>query len=250
MSKLLKRHEIVNLQGGRKDWYRIENAAADVADVYIYGEIGYDVTANDFIKALQGVTASKMNVHVATNGGDVFDGVAILNALRCHAAEVTTIVDSQALSAGSFIMQGGNKRVMMPNSTMMIHDALCGGGYAYGNAADMRDAAQEFMKLADMLDNASNNIASIYASRAGGTVEDWRAIMKAETWYSAEDAVAAGLADEVMPMTPPKKMPPSENATQLILAGHNEAPVPTSSVPDVQFNYAELFRKALQEVYK
>jgi len=69
----------------------------------------------------------------------------------------------------------------------MIHDA---GTICAGNAADLRQTA-------DMLDKASNNIASIYTDRAGGTVADWRSLMRAETWYDADEAVAAGLADRV-----------------------------------------------------
>jgi hypothetical protein len=71
---------------------------------------------------------------------------------------------------------------------MMVHDA---NGLALGNAADMRE-------MADLLDKCSDNIASIYADSAGGTVQEWRDIMRAETWYSAEEAVAAGLADGIV----------------------------------------------------
>jgi hypothetical protein len=73
------------------------------------------------------------------------------------------------------------------NTQMMIHDAW---GIGIGPAADMRD-------LADRLDKLSNNIASMYADKAGGELADWRALMLAETWYDADEAVAAGLADEV-----------------------------------------------------
>jgi hypothetical protein len=71
----------------------------------------------------------------------------------------------------------------------MIHD---GSGLCIGNAAEMRE-------MADLLDRQSDNIAAVYADKAGGDVADWRALMTAETWYSAEEAVAAGLADEVSP---------------------------------------------------
>jgi hypothetical protein len=92
-----------------------------------------------------------------------------------------------AASAASFIAMGGDEVVMARNSELMIHDAF---GMAMGDSNIMRD-------LADRLDKVSDNIASIYAEKAGGTVEDWRTAMRAETWYSAEEAVAAGLADRV-----------------------------------------------------
>jgi len=72
-----------------------------------------------------------------------------------------------------------------PNSMLMIHDA---SGVCMGNASDMED-------MAELLDLISDNIADAYAARAGGTRDQWRARMQAETWYLPEDAVSAGLAD-------------------------------------------------------
>jgi len=63
--------------------------------------------------------------------------------------------------------------------------------------------ADDFIKLSSDLTHEDRNIASVYAAKAGGTVEDWLAAMSAETWYSAEEAVAAGLADKVL--APPSK---------------------------------------------
>jgi ATP-dependent Clp endopeptidase proteolytic subunit ClpP len=238
-AKLQSIRDIQNLQRDRKGWYRIENAASTTADVYIYGYIGWDVTADEFVKELRGVTAKSVNVHIATDGGDVTDGIAILNALRAMSADVTTIVDSQAYSAGSFILQAGKTRKMMPNSSVMIHDASSG---VLGNAKDMREAA-------DFLDGASNNIASIYAQRSGtGDVESWRAVMEAETWYTADQAVEAGLADEVVDLSPATK---NYNKVPAVV---NKAPDgPTIDVTDSAEQFVfdpELFRKALQEVYK
>lgn len=201
--KLLKPSDLVNLHKGQTGWYRISNAKTKdaPAEIFIYGHIGWDVTAGEFLKELAAVEADKIDVHIATNGGDVFDGIAILNALRAHQAEITTIVDAQALSAGSFIMQAGKTRKMMPNSTVMIHDALTGGAWAEGNAKDMREFAEEVLRFADILDQTSDNIAAIYAERAGGTAEQWRETMRAEKWYTAQAAVDAGLADEVVDLS-------------------------------------------------
>src|SRR5260221_5804427 len=68
---------------------------------------------------------------------------------------------------------------------MMIHDAF---GLCQGDAADMG-------KMAQRLGDVSDNIAGIYAARSGQPADEWRAAMLRETWYTAEEAVAAGLAD-------------------------------------------------------
>ncbi len=76
---------------------------------------------------------------------------------------------------------------MAKNATMMIHD---GFGVCIGNEADMTE-------MAALLAKTSDNIASIYAERTGQPAETWRQAMRAETWYSAQEAVGAGLADAV-----------------------------------------------------
>jgi ATP-dependent Clp endopeptidase proteolytic subunit ClpP len=173
-------------------WYRIQNAADGTdapAEVFIYDTIGswYGVSASDFVRDIAGVDNDAITVRINSPGGDVFDGIAIMNALRGHKATITTVVDGLAASAASFIAMAGDEVVMNRNSEMMIHDA---SGFASGKAKDM-------IAMADNLERASNNIASIYADKAGGTAEDWRAAMTAETWYTAQEAVDAGLADRV-----------------------------------------------------
>jgi ATP-dependent protease ClpP protease subunit len=176
-------HKVSN----KAEFFRITNATMPVATLDLYDEIGFwGINASDFKAALDQITARDLTVRINSPGGDVFDGIAILNLLRSHSAKVHTIVDGMAASAASFIAMAGDV-TMMPNSQMMIHDAL---GLCVGNQAEM-------LETAALLDKASNNIADIYQRKAGGTVADWRAAMQTETWYGAQEAVDAGLADRV-----------------------------------------------------
>lgn len=228
------------LQQGRRDWYRIENKSG-TPEVYIYDEIGYfGVTASDFVKDITNIKADAFDLHINSPGGDVFDGLAIYNSIKNHPAEITAYVDGLAASAASFIAMAANKVVIARNSQMMIHDAH---GLAIGNSADMRS-------LADLLDKSSDNIADIYAQKAGGTVANWRKAMKAETWYSADEAVKAGLADEVQGNAN------TENSWDLSIFNYTsrqEAPEPEIEETEetAQFDFdPELFRMALSEVFK
>ena len=188
--KLKTARPIAQLRQGRNDWYRITNAIGPgPATIHVYDEIGYwGITASDFVAELSQLNASAIDLHINSPGGEIFDGIAIMNALRAHPATVTTYVDSLAASIASVIAMAGDRIVMAANSQMMIHD---GSGMCIGDAADMRE-------LADLLDRQSDNIAAVYADRAGGTVAEWRALMTAETWFTAAEAVEAGLADEVL----------------------------------------------------
>ena len=172
----------------QRPWYRIENAAAQAADVFILDEISpYGVTAQDFIGEMSGITAPTINLHLNTPGGDVFDGIAIYNALKGHPAHVHAFIPGIAASIGTVIAMAADTITIAPHARMMIHEAW---GGVMGNAKDMA-------KMADRLEATSDNIASIYAERAGQDTAYWRELMRAETWYTDQQAVDAGLADEV-----------------------------------------------------
>lgn len=169
--------------------------ADGVAKLRLYDPIDdwggdWGVSAKEFAVALGALPTDVHTIHLHINspGGMVFEGVTILNQLRQHAARIVAVVDGLAASAASFIACGADEVQMAPNTQLMIHDAW---GLAIGNAATMREAG-------DLLDRLSDNIASVYAAKAGGTTEEWRTAMLAESWYSAEEAVTAGLADSVV----------------------------------------------------
>jgi ClpP class serine protease len=144
----------------------------------------------------------------------VFDGIAIHNALANHKAQVNVTVDGVAASIASVIAMAGDTVTMARGSQMMIHE---GHTVAVGAAADMRAQA-------DLLDTVSDTIASFYAGRAGGDVPMWRNRMRKETWYSAEEAVKAGLADAVA--EPTRQLKAQFDLSVFNYAGRSAAPAP------------------------
>jgi ATP-dependent Clp endopeptidase proteolytic subunit ClpP len=194
-----------------------------VASLRLYDPIDsyggdWGVSAKEFVTALDALPedTATIRLHINSPGGEVYEGVTMLNALRNHKARVVAVVDGLAASAASFLATGADEVVMGQNSQLMIHDAW---GIGMGPSATMRD-------LADRLDKVSDNIASIYAAKSGGNVEDWRAAMLAETWYSAEEAVAAGLADRVEEPAEPVKARAQFDLSAFQFAGREEAPPP------------------------
>jgi ATP-dependent protease ClpP protease subunit len=172
------------------NWFKIRNFVdqPNRAAIYIYEEIGYwGTTANEFVQLLNSLNVDYLDVHINSPGGEVDDGIAIFNAIRQHKAYVTVYIDSIAASAASFIAMSGDKVCISEFGQVMIHDAM---GLSYGNEA-------ETIEFAGILGRYSNNVAGIYAQRAGGTPEQWRDVMRAETWYTGAEAVTAGLCDEV-----------------------------------------------------
>lgn len=189
----LRLREIFN---DRDNWFRIVNQTDDApAEIYLYDEIGWwGTSASDFVRQLAGLDASEITVFISSKGGDVFDGIAIYNALRTHKAKITTQVDSMAASIAAVIVQAGDHRIMLTGSQMMIHEAT---GFEKGSADDMR-------KQADVLDKQSDIIAGIYAERSVIGAKKFRNLMNVETWMNAEETVTQGLADEVVKPTASK----------------------------------------------
>lgn len=172
-------------QGG---WYEIKNVSDSHAEICIYDDIGgFGIQAAEFVRDLNKIRASNITLRISSGGGDVFEGISIYNAIRRHPSTITAYVDSIAASAASFIAMAANKVVMAPHSQMLIHDA---SGGCIGTADDMR-------QVMEFLDKASNNIAAMYAEKAGGTVEEWRSRMKETMLMSDREAVDLGLADSI-----------------------------------------------------
>ena len=185
---------IANLRQGRNEWYRVQAKAGGPAQIHIFDEIGFfGVTAQDFVSDLASVKGD-VEVHLASPGGDLFEGLAIYSALKQRDDIVRVVVDSLAASAASVIAMAADpgNLVIAKNASMMIHDGFSVG---IGNAADLRD-------LADLLDKQSDNIAGIYADRTGKPAAQWREAMLAETWYVGQEAVDAGQADFVQGTEP------------------------------------------------
>lgn len=177
-----------------KQWYEFSNQTTDGGsntDLYIFDEISWwGITAMDLVRELMTIDTDTITVRLNSPGGDVWDGIAIKNALITHRSKVNVIVDGDAASIASVIMLAGETITMMPGSFVMIHQAatFCGG-----TAGDMRECA-------DLLDLINLNIAEMYAARTGKPVQHFLDAMAVSatnmgTRYTAEDAVAVGLAD-------------------------------------------------------
>lgn len=193
------------------------------ATMRIYGPVDdwgapFGISADEFGTALASLGDVKtINLHIHSPGGAAFEGTAIKNQLQQHPATVNVIVDGLAASAASMIAMAGDTVTMAPSAQMMVHDA---SALVVGQSSDMQT-------MAARLESVSQSYAQAYAAKAGGSVADWRAAMQPETWFTAAEAVEAGLADKVMPK-PKKPAAPKANFDLSIFAhaGRDDAPAP------------------------
>jgi len=182
---------MINKIDGNKamSWFEIRaQEDGELSEIWIYDEIGYwGVTAKDFVKELNTIKSKKIDMHINSPGGDVFDGTAVYNAIKKHPAEVTTHIDGIAASIASVIALAGNRVLMAENAIYMLHNPW---GMVIGNAKDMR-------KQADVLDKVRETMLGAYVTKSGSSKEDIISLLDAETWLSAEEAMEFGFIDDV-----------------------------------------------------
>ena len=174
-----------------ESWFEIRaSASGGEADLFIFDEIGlWGVSAQDFARAFNDAMAghpSALNIHINSPGGTVRDGVAIYNTIQRAPVTKTTYVEGWAASIASLIALAGDRVLIAENAMMMIHNPH---GLAIGEAADMR-------KMADVLDTIRDTLVTTYVRKTGESADTIKDAMDAETWYTAEQAVDFGLADE------------------------------------------------------
>jgi ATP-dependent Clp endopeptidase proteolytic subunit ClpP len=169
-------------------WYEIKAKKEGPAEIWIYDEIGlWGISAKEFVIELNALENSKIDMHINSPGGEVFDGAAIYNAVKRHPAEVTTYIDGIAASIASVIALAGKKVVMAENAIFMMHNP---SGLVIGTAEDMR-------KLADILDKIRETMIGAYITKSGKSDSEIKALLDAETWMDADETKAAGFADEI-----------------------------------------------------
>lgn len=224
----------VNFETKARLGWRFTNVSENEGVIDLFDVIGEDwwgdgVSAKDFIQELRDLgPVSKITLNINSPGGYVDEGLAMYDAILTHPAEVTAHIIS-ASSAASFVAMGADHREITRNGKVFIHDAQ---GVGMGDATTMR-------QLADILDEESNNIASIYAERAGGTTAEWRGRMQAGnygTTYRGQEAVDIGLVDEVA-ATPTRDVIPGRIAAQEQPVAEPAVDLPIDLIPPLANGY-------------
>lgn len=174
-----------------KRFWEFRNEAGK-SELYLYGEIadglfwGDEVTPKAF-KADLDQCHGALDVYINSGGGEVFAGMAIYNMLKRYDGHVTVHIDGLAASIASVIAMAGDEIVMPANALMMIHDAWT---VVAGNAADLTATAEELRRMDGL-------IRDIYAARTGLEGDRIEAWMDEETWFTAQEALDAGMIDAV-----------------------------------------------------
>lgn len=150
-----------------------------------YFEDGF--TSSDVVLALAQIDDdADLDVHINSGGGVASEGAAIHALLSARTGTTNVVVEGIAASAASLIAMAGETVTMSAGAVMMIHDP---SGYTFGTSSD-------HSKSIEALEALATAYARVYAAKSGNTPDQCRAIMKAERWFTPEQAVEEGFADD------------------------------------------------------
>jgi ATP-dependent protease ClpP protease subunit len=163
--------------------------------LHLYDVIGEDllggIAARQVVADLAALgKVESLDVRINSPGGDVFEGLALYNALARFPAKVTVHIDGIAASIASLIALAGDRTLIAENAMVMVHRPWTA---VLGDAEQLRHHA-------DSLDKAWTAMLATYARGTGRRAESFaQRVTKAggEWWLTAEEAVAEGFADGV-----------------------------------------------------
>jgi len=164
-------------------------------DLYILGEIN-EKSLNALISQID-KNATKLNVFINSVGGIVSEGFAIYDYLKAQKKEVHTYNLGVCYSIASVIFMAGSKRYMNPNSQLMIHNPYI--SEVQGDAEQLKSYSEHMSKVEAKLENFYHSFTNI-------SVAEIDAMMKAETFINAEDALRLGFATDINVLQPVAKL--------------------------------------------
>ncbi len=157
----------------------------------LYGEIGGEVRSGDVMRELLEAERSygRIDVRINSNGGEVYAGIAIFNALRQSKADIHIFIDGIAASMASAIALCGKPVEMSRYARLMIHTVR---GGCWGTKDDMAACIKE-------LDVLEGVLCSMYAARLGKSESDIRGAYfdGKDHWLTAQEALEQGFIDGI-----------------------------------------------------
>ena len=128
-----------------------------------------------------------IEVKIHSEGGNVFEGFAIHDALAAYEGPKSLSIESSAFSIASFIAMAFDDVAISPNGYMMLHNPYAG----------VEGDDEDLAKSSAMLAQLKSSMITAYANRSGKSEDEIKAILKAETYLNAQQSVAMGFATRV-----------------------------------------------------
>ena len=177
----------------KQQFFNTLNEGNGNVSILLYGEIGEGMPVDSKAIVEELITLSarhpKIDVRINSNGGDVFSGMAIFNALKTSKADITVYVDGVAASIAAIIALCGKPLYMAPYAKLMLHNVTAG---TYGNVKQMEQTLQLMKQL-------HVDLSNMIAAKLNITAEDVerRFFDGVDHWLTAQEALQMKLIDGI-----------------------------------------------------
>jgi ATP-dependent Clp protease protease subunit len=184
---------VVETSGRGERAYDIFSRLLKERVIFLVGEIN-DSVANLVVAQLLFLESEnpdkEIHLYINSPGGSISAGMAIYDTMQFIKPDVSTLCIGMAASMGAFLLQAGakDKRFVLPNSTVMIHQPL--GGFR-GQATDIEIHAKYILSLRERL-------YTLMAHHTGRSFEEISRDSERDNFLTASEAVAYGLVDKVL----------------------------------------------------
>jgi len=185
--------EYYNKPLDKPDWYSIKDLNEDEVELFIYDYIGWPFNdAGELVRLMAEYKQTPIIARINSPGGDVWDGMALLNAFANHPGGVTVRIESLAASIASVLAMGGKKVQAYSNTMMMIHNSWV---FMAGNR-------EELIETADILGQVDENIVDAYTAKTKLGKREIRDMLKGPkgngTYMNAKKMKEKGFIDEIL----------------------------------------------------
>lgn len=185
----------------KPDWYNFKSISDEETEVLIYDVVGWPFNdAGEFVRAMTDIKTGKITVRINSPGGDVFDGVAIFNAIKAHPLKPITRVESLAASIAGYISLAGSEKQAYKNSMIMAHRPWT---FTVGNEDDHAESMGVLQQIGGIMIDS-------YAESTGLGKREISEILKGDgkkdgTWMTAKQAKEKGFIDTIIEAGKPVK---------------------------------------------
>ena len=177
------------------DCIKIEDELLSRREIFLTEEVNPE-TSNELIKQLMYLerqdSGKEITLYINSPGGEVISGLAVYDLISLMKSPVRTVCTGTAASMAAILFLAGEKREMLPHTRLMIHDPSFSGGSIGGKKS------HELRHELEKLDEVREALAKIIAEKTGRPLEEIYDVTSDDTFYSAEEAIAFGLATGIM----------------------------------------------------
>jgi ATP-dependent Clp protease protease subunit len=184
---------VVNDKNGEKRYTDLYSSMLDERVIYLTGticEASAELVVAQLLYLQHKVPDKNITIYIDSPGGEIYQGLAIIDTMQHISCPVSTVCVGRAMSMAAVILACGDKgrRHALPQSTVMIHQALSG---ANGQISDLEISLNEGKRL-------NNTTVGLLAEATGKSRKEVKKDVNRDHYMDAKDAQEYGIIDTIL----------------------------------------------------